>query len=213
MSARRLKEFVFRGKKLGPIGNSITRPAPTVPIEARQVPEDQELIRQVGRGDPAAFRALVDQHGRYLYGVAFGLTGHAADAEDLVQETFAGALKGRFRGESSLRTWLVGILVRQASQLRRSRRRRVRPASLDDPAVHARVGGTAATARGAEARLDLATMLESLSAEHRAVVVLREIEGQSYEEMARTLGVPVGTVESRLHRAREELRRRFKAYL
>ncbi len=70
-----------------------------------------------------------------------------------------------------------------------------------------------AAARQAEARLDLATMLASLSAEHRAVIVLRELQGLSYEEMARALGVPRGTVESRLHRAREELRQRYKGYL
>ena len=61
--------------------------------------------------------------------------------------------------------------------------------------------------------MDLAAMLETLSDEHRQVIVLRELEGLSYEEMARTLHVPRGTVESRLHRAREELRKRFKGYL
>jgi RNA polymerase sigma-70 factor (ECF subfamily) len=66
---------------------------------------------------------------------------------------------------------------------------------------------------GAEAKLDLTTMLATLSVEHRAVIVLRELEGMSYEEMAAALGVPRGTVESRLHRAREELRRKFKGYM
>lgn len=179
------------------------------------MPDDFELARLSGRGDAAAFGALVERHGRYLYGVAFALTGNSADAEDVVQEALAGAWKGKFRGESSVRTWLVQILVRQAGMLRRKRRRHGRLVSLeaaaaDGPAFEAAGPSAAASA---VARLDLAEMLAGLSAEHRAVVVLRELEGMSYEEMARVLEVPRGTVESRLHRAREELRRRYGGYL
>jgi RNA polymerase sigma-70 factor, ECF subfamily len=178
------------------------------------VPDDNELARLSGRGDAASFEALVERHAAYLYGVAYALCGNSADAEDLVQETLAGAWRGKFRGESSARTWLVQILVRQAAMLHRSRRRHGRPVSLDSDS-----GGPAAEATGpsasasAAARLDLAAMLGSLSPEHRLVIVLRELEGMSYEEMARTLGVPQGTVESRLHRAREELRRRYQGYV
>jgi RNA polymerase sigma-70 factor, ECF subfamily len=179
------------------------------------VREDIELVRQIGRGDEAAFRALVDREARYLYGIAHALTGNAADAEDLVQETFAGALSSRFRGEASARTWLVQILVRRAAMLRRSQWRRGRERSLDGagvsgPETEAVVpSGTS----GTEARLDLSTMLASLSHEHRTVIVLRELQGLAYGEIAEVLGVPQGTVESRLHRAREELRKRFKGYL
>jgi RNA polymerase sigma-70 factor (ECF subfamily) len=179
------------------------------------VADDIELARRSGRGDTVAFRALVERHARYLYGVAYALSGNAADAEDLVQESLAGAWNGKFRGESSVRTWLVQILVRRAAMLRRSRRRHGPPVSLDgglaDEAGFEAGGPTGASA--ATARLDLATMLASLSDEHRAVVVLRELEGMSYQEMARTLGIPQGTVESRLYRAREELRRRYAGYL
>lgn len=176
--------------------------------------DDSELIRRIAHGDDSAFRLLVDREARYLFGIAHSLAGNAADAEDLVQETFAAVLPGRFRGESSVRTWLVQILVRRAAMLHRSRRGRRRHESLDVGAMEER--GTEIAARpdtaGAEARLDLPTMLQSLSAEQRAVIVLREIEGLSYAEMAAVLGVPRGTVESRLHRAREELRRRFQGY-
>ncbi len=189
--------------------------APSVPSEAHDVPDDRELVRQVGRGDPAAFRVLVEREGRYLYGIAHALAGNPADAEDLVQETFAGAMKGRFRGESSLRTWLVRILVRQAAMLRRSHWRDRGQVSLDAPEAEERTAAVA-TPSGTpkvEAGLDLATMLESLSPDHRAVIVLRELHGLTYEEMAEALGIPRGTVESRLHRAREALRRRFEGYL
>ncbi len=189
--------------------------APSVPGGTLQVSDDQELARQIGRGDEVAFKTLVDRHSRYLFGVAHALAGNAADAEDLVQETLAGALKGHYRGDASLRTWLVGILVRKAGMLRRSRRRQAATQSVDDPglAVSARpyAGSTAVT--GVDARLDLSTMLEALSPEHRTVIVLRELQGMSYEEIAFTLELPRGTVESRLFRAREELRRRFKGYL
>jgi RNA polymerase sigma-70 factor, ECF subfamily len=179
------------------------------------VADDNELARRSSRGDAAAFDALVERHATYLYGVAYALCGNSADAEDLVQETLAGAWKGKFRGESSARTWLVQILVRQAAMLHRSRRRHGRPVSLDaDPAGGPAIEATGPTASSsAAARLDLTEMLASLSPEHRAVIVLRELEGMSYDEMARTLGVPQGTVESRLYRAREELRQRYQGYL
>ncbi|MGB9626739.1 MAG: RNA polymerase sigma factor, partial [Phycisphaerae bacterium] len=86
--------------------------------------DDIELVRQIGHGDEAAFRVLVERHGRYLYGIAYALTGNRADAEDLVQETFAGVLKGGFRGAASVRTWLVAILVRRVGMLRRWRGRK-----------------------------------------------------------------------------------------
>jgi len=176
------------------------------------VSEEMELVRRIGRGDEEALRTLMEREGRYLYGVAHALAGNAADADDLVQETFAAAISSRFRGECTIRTWLVQILVKRAGMLRRRRRIHqsldTRPAN--EPGI--RSFGAEATA-GAEARLDLSSMLASLSPEHRAVIVLRELQGFTYEEMAKTLGVPRGTVESRLHRAREELRRRFKGYL
>jgi RNA polymerase sigma-70 factor (ECF subfamily) len=183
--------------------------------------DDKELLRVAHRGDESAFAELVDRHGSYLFGVAHGLVTNAADAEDLVQETLLAALNGTFRGESAVRTWLVAILVKKAAMLRRSAGRRggphlslaqggaseqSGPRPIDPPAPGSAAGG-------AEAKLDLATMLQTLSPEHRAVIVLRELEQMSYDAMAAALGVPRGTVESRLHRAREELRRRYAGYL
>jgi RNA polymerase sigma-70 factor (ECF subfamily) len=177
--------------------------------EAREpVPDDSELLEQIRRGDQAAYRALLDRHARYLFGIAHSLTrGRASDAEDLVQETFMGALTGHFRGESSVRTWLVKILVNRAAMLRRTRSRH------PESALPASVGSSSGGESGVEAKLDLTTMLDALSEDHREVIVLRELQGLSYEEMSKALNVPRGTVESRLHRAREELRKKFKGYL
>jgi RNA polymerase sigma-70 factor (ECF subfamily) len=195
------------------LGNSTGEMVVSASEEARRVPDDAELLRRTAHDDPTAFRELVNRHARYLYGIALSLSGNAADAEDLVQETFTATLKSHYRGEAAVRTWLVQILVRQAAMLRRRRKH---------PAVAGRIElsdqVSAASSRpsaqgGTEARLDLASMLETLSPEHRQVIVLREVEGLSYEEMAATLGVPRGTVESRLHRARAELRQRFAGYL
>ncbi|MDB5328365.1 MAG: sigW 10 [Phycisphaerales bacterium] len=154
----------------------------------------------VARGDSAAMRELLRLHGDYLFGVARTLTNSPADAEDAVQETLAALMTAKFRGDASLRTFLVSIVVRQAALIRRRTRPSVRLA--DDE-----MSGGADPQSAVDAKLDLAGLLARLSPEHREVLVLREIEGRNYEEMAESLGVPRGTIESRLHRARETLRK------
>ena len=175
------------------------------------VVNDADLLRRAGHGEGGAFRDLVNRHGRYLHGVARSLVHKRADdADDLLQETFVAALvaAGRFRGDASVRTWLVSIMVRQAALARRKQGRFPRladPATLAGELTDGTLDGTGAS----DAKLDLAQMLESLSLEHRQVIIFRELEHMSYEQMAHELGVPRGTVESRLSRAREELRKRF----
>jgi RNA polymerase sigma-70 factor (ECF subfamily) len=181
-------------------------------------PTDIELLRRVGHGDESAFHELVDRYADYLFGVAFSLTGSAADAEDAVQESFAGAFKGLagFREQASVKTWLLRILVRQCARGHRRRGRDVvvRIGDASQALLEGDDGFAVPSAEGqVDARVDAMEMLQTLSPEHRQVIVLREIEGMSYEEMARTLGIPRGTVESRLHRARQELRQRFEGYL
>ena len=168
--------------------------------------DDIELLRRAGDGDSAAFHALVDRHAQRLYRLAVSLIGNAADAEDVLQETFIGAFRGlrSFEGRASVKTWLTRILVMQAGQWRRSRRRRKFEPMGDS---------MAASGPSAEAGLDVRAAIAQLSPEHREVVVLREFERMSYEEIAEALDVPRGTVESRLHRARSELREKLKAYL
>jgi len=89
-------------------------------------PADAELFRQIGKGDRAAFESLVNRHGRYLFGIALSLSRNSADAEDLVQDSLVAILNAaaRFRGQSSVRTYMVSILVRQAGMLRRKSVRR-----------------------------------------------------------------------------------------
>lgn len=177
---------------------------------------DADLLRRVRGGDSDAFRQLVDRHGDALYGLAYSLVGNAADAEDVVQETLLGALRrlDAFEERASLKTWLVRILMNQASKLRRSRR--VRRAGPLDAAGESgdrseRLQVPSASAQ-VDRRADVLTMLGALSPEHREVLVLRELQGFSYDEIAETLHIPRGTVESRLYRARQELKRQFAGF-
>jgi RNA polymerase sigma-70 factor (ECF subfamily) len=185
------------------------------------VPEatDLELAQAAGGGDEDAFHTLIDRHAPMLFRMAQSLTRNRADAEDLLQETFVGAYRGlkNFVGRSSVKTWLVQILTRQAAKAwhksRHSRATRSidtsggpgdegeRQNGLDDPALSSATHTTAV-----DRRLDVMAVLKTLSDPHREVLVLREIRGLSYEEIAQVLDVPRGTVESRLSRARAEFR-------
>ena len=163
-------------------------------------PTDEQLLSRLS-ADAFAMRMLIERHGAYLYGLARTFTRSESEAEDAVQETLVALLKARFDGRSSVRTFLVSILLRQAAMLRRKRRGwlRIVPQTDDSAAVND-------PQHAVDARLDLATLLEKLSPEHREVIVMRELESMSYDEMSQALGVPRGTIESRLHRAREQLK-------
>jgi RNA polymerase sigma-70 factor (ECF subfamily) len=172
---------------------------------------EADLLRRSGAGDGRAFHQLVDRHSDRLYRVAMSLVGNATDAEDVLQEALAGAFRSarRFEGRSSVLSWLTRIVVTQAAKFWRTRKGRrdiSLQADLDQPSSG---GGTAAV----DAKLDLNACLLQLSQEHREVLVLREIDGMAYEEMAEVLGVPRGTIESRLFRARAELKKKLKGYL
>jgi len=168
--------------------------------------DDIDLLRRAANGDSGAFHALVDRHAQRLYRLAVSLVGNAVDAEDVLQEAFIGTFRGLkgFEGRASVKTWLTRILVMQAAQFRRGRKRKRTEAMPEN---------IAAASKSAEAGMDVAAALADLSAEHRQVLVLREYERMSYEEIAEVLDIPRGTVESRLYRARGELRERLKSYL
>lgn len=190
----------------------------TWPVIDPTRPSDAELLRSVGRGSESAFLTLVERYADHLFGLAFSLTANAADAEDVVQETFTAMLKGStgFRHEASVKTWLVRIAVKQSALAKRRRaREKVIPMNQNSVPAAPEAEGLAvnSAATAVDASVDVMHMLQTLSEEHRQVIVLRELEGMSYDEMAHTLGVPQGTVESRLHRARRELRERYREYL
>lgn len=175
--------------------------------------DEQQLIRELRNGSPDAYQALLDTHGPPLLRLATTLLGNQTDGEDAVQQTLVNMFNaiGRFRGESTLKTWLTRILINQVSKMRRQRATRMTLSLEVDGAVPPTAPGDAVAS--ASAKADLAEMLSALSPEHRDILVLRELEGLSYKEIAAALGVPQGTVESRLFRAREQLRQRFAGYV
>jgi RNA polymerase sigma-70 factor (ECF subfamily) len=178
-------------------------------------PTDFDLVRKVSKGDGDAFHELVDRHSRALHAAAQALTGNSADAEDVVQETFAGAYRAAasFERRSSVKTWLRRILLRQVARFYRDRPMKMQGLDAPEAADAPIARGRPSAESGVDTRLDVMSVLQQLSPEHREIIVLRELEQMSYEEMADALGVPRGTVESRLHRARAELKERLGKYM
>jgi RNA polymerase sigma-70 factor (ECF subfamily) len=153
-----------------------------------------------------AFEAEVLPQLRALFGMAYRLTGNAHDAEDLVQETMLRAYRAfdRFRPGTNARAWLFTILHRLRTDLLRHRGRRPETVELVDDGPPVAPAHEAALTSGHE---EITRALEGLPEVFRAAVVLRDIEEFTYAEIAEVLGVPVGTVMSRIHRGRALLRR------
>jgi RNA polymerase sigma-70 factor (ECF subfamily) len=180
-----------------------------------------ELVRAAAKGDAEAFRALTDRHIGDLFRLALSLSGRRADAEDICQETLVGAFKGagRFDGRSSFKTWMTRILLRQAAKNWKKEKRRNSVsldsnANRDDHGARTRLNPIEprASVADVDVKLDLLEVIKKLGPDHQQIVVLRELQGLSYEEISQTLGIPCGTVESRLFRARIELRKLLKDY-
>jgi RNA polymerase sigma-70 factor (ECF subfamily) len=177
---------------------------------------DIELVRRVRQGDEAAFRRVVDIHGPRLYLLAMSMLGNREDAQDVVQETFVGAFRGLrgFQGRSTVKTWLTRILMNNVANLRRSMHlRKTLPLGQAEEQMGETLAELATETGRADVRMDIAAVLSRLPQEHRVVIVLREIQSMTYDEIAAALGVPRGTVESRLFRARQKLREILGDYL
>jgi RNA polymerase sigma-70 factor (ECF subfamily) len=176
--------------------------------------DDHSLIAASLAGDAGAFGVLVRRYQDRLYHTVFRLVDNPEDAQDVVQEAFLSAYQSldSFKGDALFFTWLYRIAVNTAISLKRKRRAMVSiEAGRDgggaieptDPSEASQPGHALETAEQ-ERRVRLA--LSRLSPEHRAVLVMKDLEGQKYEAMAEVLQVPIGTIRSRLHRARLELR-------
>jgi len=173
---------------------------------------DTERVSRARRGDVDAFAELVRAYQDRMVNYAAALVGDAADAEDIVQEAFIRAFRSirRFRGDSLFRTWLYQI-VTNAARTHRSRRRLRPEDTTGAPSNDDREGPPPLRDPGdLEAQIVLRDRLDrALSAlpdDLREAVVLRDVEGFDYREIATMLGIPMGTVESRIFRARERLR-------
>jgi RNA polymerase sigma-70 factor (ECF subfamily) len=181
------------------------------------------LVKRAQKNDLAAFEELVVLYQNKVYTLCVRLAGNHADAQDIAQEAFINAYRalGSFRNEADFGTWLHRITVNAWLNFQRKNSGR-QPVSLDEThldesgsvmqrEVAALDGDPLQELEEKEFRGLVRAVLNDLTEEHRAVLVLREIEGYSYEEVAQMLGCSLGTVKSRLNRAREVMRRRMIA--
>jgi RNA polymerase sigma-70 factor, ECF subfamily len=177
------------------------------------------LVEQCRRGDAQAFARLVALHEGMVFNLAARLLGDPEEARDVAQDVFLQVYRtlGRFEARSTLKTWIYRIVVNQCRNRQRwwRRRRKEHSCPIDalTPADEARLAERGPRPDGPEERLErrerahaVQSALLQLSFEHRAVLLLREVEGLSCEEIAGALELPAGTVKSRLSRAREALR-------
>ncbi len=202
--------------------------APSKRTVGNEPGDDRDLVRRVQAGDPAAFRTLFERYHRRAYAVAFGVVKSKQDALDVVQDAFVKVHRhiGKFEGQSSFYTWLYRIVMNLSIDHVR-RRRNAKGLEYDDrigrgddeiagdgallPRILDANPGKTVIRRELVERIQSA--LDELPEYHRAVILLREVEGLSYEEMAEVLEVPKGTIMSRLFHARKKMQASLSDYM
>lgn len=201
---------------------------PRVDFSARP---DRELVSLSLRGEREAYRALVERYQGRLLTTALDIVKTREDAEDVVQETFVKAFLslGQFKGESSFFTWLYRICFNMAIDIRRKAGRRggthleyketqgvkrgVEEAGGEISESHQqRIEGPLEALARKELGRKIQEVLGELSEEHRAVIMLREIDGLDYDDISKALGIPKGTVMSRLFYARKALQKALEEF-
>lgn len=211
--------FALRGQELEQVAA-----APST--DARPHVEAQ-FIERLRAGEPAAFNRLVEERTGDVYALLYRLTEDVEEARDLTQETFLRVFQSidRFRGDADLKTWIYRIAINQARNRWRWWRRRRRDATLSldaqregqESPLGLRLRSSAVSPEQETLEHERETILHralrSLGRSYRETVILRDVEGLSYEEIAATLEISVGTVKSRLARGRMELRRKLGSSL
>jgi len=180
---------------------------------------DAELVAQAQQGITSAFDQLVLRHSPKLYALIYHMTSHREDTHDLLQDVFAKAYRslGRFRGQSQFYTWLYSIATNMTLNFLKKRKRRSQSLSLSlddlDSGIERDVDFIAATsARSPQKETELKELqkrlneaMQTLSEDHRAVVVMYDIQGLPHAEISRIVGASEGTVRSRLFYAHRQL--------
>lgn len=213
---------VARGGQSGVNGASTL--ASKTDLEVERDNEERNLVKRLQNGDQAAFRALFDRYHRRVFAVAIGVVKNPEDANDVVQDAFIKVHKhiGNFQGNSSFYTWLYRIVMNLAIDHLRKRRnvtdfdeRIKRDEAADDGTLLPRImdASPGKNVQRAELTQHIQEALDQLPEYHRAVIVLREIDGMSYEEMAQALDVPKGTIMSRLFHARKKMQEMLAGYV
>lgn len=168
-------------------------------------PEDADLLRASAAGDGAAFTELMRRHEDKVFSIALRILGNRSDALDATQDTFVTIFRkaSTFRGEAAFSTWLYRIALNTCRDLLRRRARTV-PLETSE-AERSSQPTTPSHETSAGNRLDLSRALVALSPEYREAVLLHDLAGVPYDEIARRTGVAVGTVKSRISRGRRKL--------
>jgi RNA polymerase sigma-70 factor (ECF subfamily) len=173
--------------------------------------EDEELVRRFLAGDQGAFTILVERHQTRVFNVSLRVLGDPDDARDATQDTFLSMLRklSQFRGDSAFTTWLHRVTVNACYDILRKRRRqpRLRLVSDENDPIPETGPPVADHADATAGSIDVARALQQIPEEYRVTLVLADIQDVAYEEIARILDVPIGTVKSRVHRGRIALAR------
>ncbi len=200
---------------------SVARTVGVALEQTAQAASEAAFVAELQGGSEEAFAYLLGVYQNPVYDLISHIVENRSDAADVLQEVFVKVFRkvGQFQGESSLRTWIYRIAFHEACNYRRGWLRRFRrePVSLDEgtrePSTNeSRTHTPYHILERAERQELVRRALASLAQPYRAVVVLREIEGLSYEEIAQVLGVAEGTIKSRLMRGRELLRRKLAGF-
>lgn len=173
---------------------------------------ERELIARLQKRDEAAFEELIRQYEKKVYTLCFRMCGNSEDAEEAAQDAFLALWRGidRFRQESSLSTWIYRLATNACIDTLRRRKKQSGSVSLDDEELFVDAVDTSPqpqeTVERREAQKLLQEGLSALPEEYRKVLILREIEGLSYTEIAESASIELGTVKSRISRGRSLLR-------
>jgi RNA polymerase sigma-70 factor (ECF subfamily) len=185
---------------------------------------ERSLLQRLRARDERAFRELIDGHRDRVYNITYRMLGNRAEAEDVAQEVFIAVFRmiDTFREESKFSTWLYRVAVNHAKNRIKylARRHDRQQDELDESAGQVAASGPAGpmprpdrAVEGAQMEKVLQEAIASLDEDHRVVVILREVEDLSIEEICEITGLPDGTVKSRLHRARLALRKKITRHL
>jgi RNA polymerase sigma-70 factor, ECF subfamily len=194
----------------------VKAPSNTSESMASETMSDAACVRRLQRGDIDAFEILVRRHEKAIFNLVYRMLGDYDDAAETSQEVFLSAYRaiGQFRGEANFSTWLYRIALNHATTRRKStssRQRRLVPLDSSDMVDEAQIG-PAETLEKKELRERVQGALNELEPEDAAIILLRDLQDIPYEDVAQVLKIPVGTVKSRLHRARQALKARLAAY-
>ncbi len=191
------------------VGGAGSRPRPPANAPPPPVPSDEDLVAAFVDGSPPtnerAFDQLVERHERRVYAICLRYFGNPADAEDAAQEAFLALYRraGTFTGAARFTTWMYRVATNACNDLARKRARRPQPTNRDVADLEPMPAADLLANR--ELGMELQAALAALNPEYREPVVLHDVGGFGYADIAARLGVPVGTVKSRIHRGHAHL--------